>query len=635
MPRKRERLFLFLLPAILLVPIGGFLAFLIVSGWHAGNAEAAVSDRLKASLILVGRELEDAVQLQKAGTERLSQSPMVRVWMKYEGRRRTPSSKMHSASGLEEIANYGKLLPGTKVYAASEARREVWEGESPIGKVSGGSPADAWYFSALQSDGVRMLADSRIIRTTSRVMNGARILGVVSCVGDVSSLAASGFAEASGRGLMVALTDGEGQIVRLEGTDDPNARSIQELYPSSARETVRATMDALHRSDQIAFFTHSTPKGPVRTAAVRTQTPGWFLFVSSGFAPALPAGWIAILESIFAAVLLLLLLALGFILGGRRRVTETVLAAHEKREKEAREGMSSISAALRRAESAAERLSSTAERIAGETAGAQQAASEAITRLEETEESHARMRGMFEQQSAFIEKLTHSVEAAGSRARGAQEAAAELQTAAARAEEELSQVIVSAEVASHAVGKLDAGIGALAENAERARMLSLNASLEAARASESGRQLANVADEIRGIAENMLERAQSISNALGEAAEGMEKTAHASEAAGKVVHGASARATEASRAIASSIDAAAEAAGEAAAAKAMEKPSAVVSSDRARSAIAGLARLTGRIADLARESAALAKRAGAETKAAAETAERLAANPSDSAANRG
>jgi methyl-accepting chemotaxis protein len=623
MPRKRLSPFPLLLPAIVFVPLCGVLAYLCVSSWHAADAQAAVSLRLRDSTLLIARDLEAAVLRQKAATELISQSPGLHLWMKFEGARPTPSNRAHSEAALREAVNYSRFLPGATLLVAAEKTRIVYKNGAPFHALSKNEPEDSWYFSSLKAGGTVVTRDPRAIRASTRVMEGSRTLGAVSCTSDVSALAASVLVPGFSReGLTVALTNSVGEVVGADGAGTSGIRTIFDAHPAVAHGVVAAALDALFRSDQVSYFTSRAGTRAVRTAAVRTATPGWYLFVSADFPDRLPLSRIVELAGVTAATLVLLLLALLLIGLGRSRSTRALLEGYERGHQAARTALAEIGDSARDAQSAAARLQSLGGQLAREAAAAVQSGAEVDALLSRAEDREGELRDGVTARVSLLAQLAAAVHEAVDRSRALHGASETISGSATRAEKELTRVITSGAAASHAVDKAAKGIGAIAESAQRLRLLSLNAALEAARAGAFGHGLSRIAEEIRALAEDTNARAQAIAASLAEAGGSAAGAAAAAREAGRSVHEGVAASAEAARAIGGAWDGSAPLLHQVDGANTSASRGGGDASltDRGRSAVQGLSRIVARIGVLAAEMAELAGRAAAGTARAAHAA---------------
>jgi methyl-accepting chemotaxis protein len=623
MPRKRLSPLPLLLPAIVLVPLCGVLAYLYVSSWHAADAQAAVSLRLHDSALLIGRELEAAVARQKAATQLISQSPGLHLWMKFEGARPTPSNRAHSEAALREAVNYSRLLPGVTLLMAAEKTRIVYKNGAPLHALSRNTPEDSWYFSSLKAGDTVVTWDLRAIRASTRVMEGRRTLGAVSCTSDVSGLAAGVLVPGFSReGLTVALANSDGEVVGAGGAETSGVRTIFDEYPAEEHDAVAAVLSALFRSDQVSYFTSTAGTRAVRTAAVRTPVPGWYLFISADFPDRLPLSRIVRLAGVTAATLVLLLLALLMTGLGRSRSTRALLSGYTRGRQSARTALAEIGDSAGDAQSAAAKLQSLGGQLAREAAAAVQAGAEADALLSRAEAREGEIRDGATARGSLLAQLAAVVHEAVDRSLALRGAAETISASAARAEEGLTRVITTWASASHAVDKAAKGIGAIAESARRLRLLSLNAALEAARAGATGHGLSSITEEIRALAEDANARVQAIAASLAEAGGSSAGAAAATQEAGRSVHEGAAASAEAARAIGGAWDGAMPLlhqvdGANTGAARVGEDASLT---DRGRSAVQGLSRIVARIGVLAAEMAELAGRAAAGTTRAAHAA---------------
>ena len=100
-----------------------------------------VRQRLVDAAAAVERQLDDAVQRQAEATRALGTSPMVWLWVKFQGERLTPSNLFHAQTALAEVTNYASLVPGVTVYLASERTRTVYRDGAAVAALSRGDPA--------------------------------------------------------------------------------------------------------------------------------------------------------------------------------------------------------------------------------------------------------------------------------------------------------------------------------------------------------------------------------------------------------------------------------------------------------------------------------------------------------------
>src|SRR5271157_4120781 len=197
MERTRNGLFPLVIPALLVVPLAGLALIFFAVRWFDSDAQAALRHRVVDTAASVGRQLDASVQRQAEATRALGTSPMVWLWVKFQGEHLSPSNRSHAQWALGEVANYSAVLPGTTVYLASERTRTVYEGGAAVAALSRDAPGDSWYAAALGTEGVLVSDDPRALRTSMRVMNGQTLLGAISCVGDLPALAAGAFAAAA------------------------------------------------------------------------------------------------------------------------------------------------------------------------------------------------------------------------------------------------------------------------------------------------------------------------------------------------------------------------------------------------------------------------------------------------------
>ena len=244
MERSRSGLFRVLLPALLLVLAAG-LAILVVSlGWFQAEAQSAARHRLADAAAAVEKQLDGAVGRQAEATRALGTSPMVWLWVKFQGEFLTPSNLFHAQAALAEVTNYASLVPGLTVYLASERTRTVYRDGAAVAALSRGDQRDAWYADSLGTEGVLTADDPRLVRTSMRVMNGRTLLGALSCVSEVSALADGAFADAVERtGFSFVLTDREGAVLAAHGSGAAAgaaaAATVFDLFSPAARAGVQ------------------------------------------------------------------------------------------------------------------------------------------------------------------------------------------------------------------------------------------------------------------------------------------------------------------------------------------------------------------------------------------------------------
>src|SRR5271157_5241108 len=324
MERARRRPFSLVIPALLVVPLAGLALLLLAVRWLDADAQAALRHRVADTAVSVGRQIDDSVQRQAAVTRALGTSPMVWLWVKFQGEHLSPSNRSHAQWALGEVANYSAVLPGTTVYLASERTRTVYQGGAAVAALSRNAPEDSWYAASLGTEGVLVSEDPRALRTSMRVMNGQALLGAISCVGDLPALAAGALpAAAEEPGFSFVLADGEGAVVLSRGEAAAAAPTVFDVFSPPARASVRAAMDEVVRPGAVSVDVFPAKGRRLLTAVTRTRAPGWYLFVSSDL-PHTSATRIVVLAGVAAAALALLVAALLFIGLARARENEAL-----------------------------------------------------------------------------------------------------------------------------------------------------------------------------------------------------------------------------------------------------------------------------------------------------------------------
>lgn len=604
-----------LLPAIVLVPLGGVLLFVIVSSWQAADSRIALSARLQDSAITIAREIGDSIERQKGATEYLSQSPLTWLWVKFQGERLTPSNRAHADISLKEIENYGRLLPFAQILLASENTRTLYKDGAAVKRLVESDPADSWYFSSLKGDEVLVTSDARGIRTSARVMDGGRVWGAVCLRSDVSVLAGSVLSNGSvSQGTTAALISGTGDLAAVQGEAAAGARTIYDLYPETAREAVSSALTSLLSDEHPALFSEAMGTGAGLTVGVRVPAPGWYLFVSSALSAPLSLSRLLWLAGVPAATLLLVLLALMLTAGRRMRAAEALLTRRDLDLHAAGEELALIGASARGAQAAAAQLQALAERLGAEAAAAAAAGAEADALFARAESRETELRAGIAGRLSLFGRLVAAAREAVDRSRLTEDAARIVGASASRAEEELSRVITFSTSTSHAVDKASKACSAIGEMVERIRLLSLNAAVEAARGGGQEQGFARIADEVKGMADETAARARALSATLTEAGGSVEGASRAAQEAGRAVHEASADAARAMGGGWEEVTALLSQTENANASAARLKDDAS-STDRGRSALEGFARIVARIESIASEVAHAAGRAGADASA--------------------
>lgn len=620
MPRTRKGLFPFLLPGLVIVPLAGLLVLLLAMQWRAMDQRAAVQTRVGDVASLIGAELQAGMQRQETATELLSRSPMVWLWVKFQGQRLTASNRSHEQMALDEAANYGKLLPGAAVYLASEKTHTLYRDGAAVAGLSRAEQRDAWYDTALKTEGVVVSADAREVRVSARIMEGTSLLGAVSCVSDAGAVADEALSEVTGEtGLAVALTDGAGAVVRALGKGASGASTIFDLYDGTPRDVIRSLMGSQpgHVSN-VVFIAKSRS---LLTAAVPTSALGWRLFVSAELPVRMPAVRSVILIAVPVVALGLLLLALAWIASTRLTPLFTRIRLLEQERNDAVGKFQEIGTAALRAHSAAAGLNALAGALTREAAGAAQSGKAAAELFSLAESHDEELRSGIASRLSLLMQITSAARQVIERTRAAREPAAAIGRNAADGEEQLSRVIASGASVSRAVEKALKESEAMGQAGDRLKLLSLNAALEASRS--GGQQLSRITGEISGQAEDAMTRARALSAALTEAGSSMETVAEAAQEAGRIVHETAAALSEVVRAVdgagedAETLFARMESAN--ANAELVRNPASTA--DRGRSAMEGIIRIVARIGTLAGEVTGLAGRVSADCAQAARPAE--------------
>ena len=616
MPGKRSGVVSLLIPAIVLVPLGGVLLFVIISSWQAADSQAVLSARLKDSAASITREIGDSIERQKGATEYLSQSPLTWLWVKFQGERLTPSNRAHADISLKEIENYGRLLSFAQIYLASENTCTLYKDGAAVKRLMENDAADAWYFSALKSEEVLVTSDARGIRTSARVMDDGRVWGAVCLLSDVSALGASVLSNGSaGQGttrprysaaFSAALVNAAGEAA--------GGGTLFDLYPAPSHAAVSGALDSLVSTDHDAVFMEAMGPDAGMTVAVRAPAPGWYLFVSSALVSPVNPSRLLWLGGVPAAMLLLLLLALMLTTGRRLRAVAALFTGYDRDLHAAGEELAHIGASARGAQTAAAQLQALAERLGAEAAAAATAGAEADALFSRAEARETELRAGIAGRLSLFGRLIAAAREAVERSRLTEAAARIVGNSASRAEEELSRVITLSSSTSHAVDKALKASSAIGEMVERIRLLSLNAALEAARGSGQGQGFARIADEVKSMADETAARARALSAMLTEAGGSVEGASRAAQEAGRAVHEASA---DASRAVGGGWEEVTELLSqtENANVSAARLKDDASSTDRGRSALEGFARIVARIGSLAAEIAHVAGRAGTDASA--------------------
>ena len=610
-------MFPLVIPALLAVPLAGLVLLFLAVRWFDADTRASRRQRVVDAAASMGRQLDAAVQRQAAATRALGTSPMVWLWVKFQGQHLSPSNRAHAQVALDEVTNYSGLLPGVTVYLASERTRTVYQGGAAVAALSGEDPRDSWYAASLGTEGVLVSDDPRALRTSMRVMNGQTLLGAISCVGDVTALAAGAFSAAAEEpGFSFVLADGEGSVVLARGEAAAAAPTVFDMFIPAERGSVRAAMDAVTRPGTMSVDVFAAKDRRLLTAVTRTTAPGWYLVVSTDL-PRVPATRVILLAGVTAAALALLVAALLLVGIARARMIESLVRRLEHERDAAAGIVSEVSAAALRLRAAAGNLRERAAVLAAEAADGRAAGAEAASLLGEAEERSSEVRAGVAARVSLLDELASSARDAAGQSREARSAAETVGLSAAAAEEELNRVITTGSAVSASVENALKGVDAVVEAAERTRLLALNAALEASR---SGGHGARVADDMRRLAEEAAGHAQALAATLADARSSMRVVGRAAQEAGKAIHHATARSAESTR----GLDTAWRAVDgmlsrlEAANTSAARLREEAGVSDRGRSAVEGVAKIMARIEALCAEIASLAAAVATESAQAAQ-----------------
>ena len=617
MERTRNGLIPFVVPALLVVSLAGLAILFFTVRWFNSDAHSSLRQRVTDAAASVERDLDAAVQRQSDATRALGTSPMVWLWVKFQGERLSPSNRSHAQWALDEVSNYSGLLPGATVYLASERTRTVYQGGAAVAALVGNDARDSWYAASLGTEGVLVSDDTRSVRTSMRVMNGQTLLGAISCVSDLASVATGAFSAAAAEpGFSFVLADKAGAVLMARGEASASATTVFDMFSPAERANIRAAMAAVTRPGAMSVEMFPAKGRRLLTAVTRTAAPGWYLFVSADV-PRVPATRVVIAAGITAAALALLAAALVIVGLARARRNESLVRRLEG-EREAAAGLvREVAAAALRLRSAAGTLRERTASLAAEAADGKAAGAEAAGLLGRAEESAAEVRSGIAARLPLLDELAATARDAAGKSREARTASETAGSSAAAAEEELNRVITTGSALAAVVENAARGVDAVVEAAERTRLLALNAALEASR---SGGQGARVADEMRKLAEETSTRVQELSGALGEARSSVHRVSRAAQDAGKAVREAADRAAESARGLEMTWQSADGVLSrlESATAHASRLRNEADLSDRGRSAVEGVSRIMTRIEALCTEIAALAAAVAADSAQAAQ-----------------
>jgi methyl-accepting chemotaxis protein len=622
MERTRNGPLPLVVPALVVLPLVGLALWFSASRWYEADARAALTRRVADAAASAERLLDASVQRQVDATRALGTSPVAWLWVKFQGERLTPSNRSHARAALDQVTSYAGLLPGVTVYLASDRTRAVYQSGAAVAALSASDPRDAWYAAALAAEGVVVADDPRQVRTSMRVMNGRELIGAVSCVGDVTRIAAAALAGSDDeRGFAFVLADREGSILLSRGPQAGAAATVFDLFDPAERTRVRAAMDVVARPAGMTVDAFASKGRRVLTALTRTSSPGWYLLVSSEI-PAMPAVRTAAIAGMAALALALLLAALLAIGLSRARRVQSVVSRLSRQRDEASALAQKADADARRLRDAAEKLGGSAGKLEAEAAAGQEAAAETAALLGQSDEQSAELRAGILARLSLFSQLSSGVRKAAEGAQEAQSTAASAGSRAASAEEGLNRIITTGSAVGLALENASAAAQRAVETAERARMLALNTALEASRPGGPRRVSPQAAEEMRRLAESAAQGAQELSAALEEARENLRAVSRVAEEAGTSAHEAAVGCGETSGKMEDSVRAMGEAAArlESANASAQSLRDGAAMSDRARSAVEGLARILARISSLCGEITDASGEIDAADSAAAETA---------------
>jgi len=603
MPHKRPSVVPLLLPGIF-VALGALVVLFLVSTWHAADAQAAGSERLRDSTLFINAELDGVLRRQKQATELLSRSPLVWLWVKFQEARLTPSNRLHSDNAWKEIANYGRLLPGAILQLGNVVTHTLYQDGAPVRNLVRDDPESAWYYSVLGTEGVVVSGDEHALRTAARILDGARVIGAVSCVSDGASLAAAILAGGvTDPEMVVALADGAGELARAAGPGSAGARTLFDMYPAAARAGLRAALDDLVKTGETVSFRTTEGAQERMTAALRTPVPGLYLFASLELPGRLATDRLVFLAAVSLAALALLILGLVFIGAWRIGSLSAPLAAAEADRDSARVALDKVSTAADGARSAEACARTLADGIAAEAEAAARSSAEAAAVLAKAEEAQAEFLAGIGGRMALMDRLAAATRQVLERSDVSRLAAEGMDPQASRAEEELTRVITNSAAASGTLDRARKGANALLEQAQRMRMLSMNAALETARAGSPAQGMARIAEEVRGLSDDVTDRSRLLLAALEETTRDVQGAVAAAQDAGGAVHAASSSARAVVQAMGGAEEAVrglllqVEKAGQSAARVGRN----ATLSDRGRSALAGVERIAQRMRSLVNE----------------------------------
>jgi methyl-accepting chemotaxis protein len=592
MPGKRARLLPLLLPALVCIPIAAAAVFLLVDSWQALDARSAAQARASDAALRAQAALSAAVQRQTDATGLLSRSPLVWLWVKFQGERLTASNRSHADTALADIENYARLVPGMTVYLASAKTGLLYRDGAPVRTLRTSDPQDAWYFDALGTDALLTVAGAGSLRTSARIMNGASLLGAVSCVRSIASIAADVFPPGlATKGLTTAIVDAGGAALAVSTPGSSSVRTARELVAGA---------------------------GPSVQSELPAPAVGGSIIAAAEI-PAVPITRVTLLAVVPAACLALIVAGIA-IFGIRGIGRMSALLDRQDREGDStRTGLVRIRSAASSAQSAAQNLRELAVRLGAEAAAGLVSAAETARTLAGADAQAGSELPSAAERLSLVGQLVSTVRAAVERSRGSDRVGQAVATAAATAEAELGRTITLGASAAGAIGRAAHGADSLVEATNRLNLLAVNAALEAVRAGPSGQGIARIAEEVRGLAEDAARRVKLLAASLSEAGDAVAGSSRAAQDAGRAAHDAAAAAAgcaggwEEPAALLERIQAAG-------AGPQLGPGDMAAKSDRERSAVEGIRTILERIRGLAGQAADLAGSVTSDMESAAQTA---------------
>lgn len=623
MPGKPARLFPLLLPAVVCIPLAAALIVLLSAAWHASDTHTAADARRADAALRAQTALADEVKRQQAATEHLGRSPLVWLWVKFQGERLTASNRSHAANSLVEIANYAGLQPGSAISMGSAKTGLLYRDGAPVRALKQSNPDDAWYFDALKTDALLTVVSGSSVRASARLMNGGNLLGVITDERAFADIAAEVFpAVLPQRGITAVLAEQEGRVLFVSAPGGSSAQTLADLFPGARSSALISLLSRAGSAEGTATLEVRTGRRTVGITAVGAPQIKGVILIAAEVSPTLPWTRLGILVLVAAACLALTVGALAAIAARRISGVSALRDRHERESQSARTAFTRIDASVRSAQSAAANLRSLAGSLGKEATAGVTSGEEAIALFSRAEEQDTELRAGIMGRAELLNELAVSLRAALDQSRGTQAALLSLGPEAARAEEELSRVITLGSSAAGAVERAAKGVESLREASGRLSLLAVNASIEAVRAGPAGQKLARLAEEVRGLAEEASGRARLLATALAEAGERLAGTTKAARQAGEAVHVSAAAAEKAGSGpaqaweIPSTLLAGLDNAG----VSAGRLRAQAERTDRGRSALEGMAAIIARIRVLAGQAADLAGSVATDTEGAARAA---------------